>query len=87
MPRNLTPQPRFHITTNTKIAIIIAPNTEISMRALIVTLKSPVVSLSSAEIFAQTGISVSSVNRIYAKAIKQGFDPNVRPLVIKDKWV
>ena len=57
------------------------------MRALVVTLKSPIVSLSSAEIFTKTGISISSVNRIYTKAIKQGFNPNVRPLVIKDKWV
>ena len=64
-----------------------APNTEISMRALIVTLKSPVVGLSSADIFAKTGVSISSINRIYAKAIERGFDPNIRPFVIKDKWV
>jgi len=62
-----------------------APNTEISIRALVVTLKSPVVGLSLAEIFAKIGISISSVNRIYAKAIEWGFDLNVRPLVIKDK--
>jgi len=64
-----------------------APNTEMSIRALIITLKSPVVSLSSAKIFIKTGISISSINYIYVKAIKQGFDPNVQPLVIKDKWV
>jgi len=85
MPRNFTPQPRFYITTNTKITIIMALNTKISMRALVVTLKSPIVSFSLADIFVKTGISISSVNRIYAKAIKRGFNSNVRPLVIKDK--
>ena len=64
-----------------------SPNTDISMRALIVTLKSPIVGLSSADIFAQTGVSVSTVNRIYAKAIERGFDPNIRPMIIKDEWV
>ena len=62
-----------------------APNTEISIRALIITLKSPVVSLSLANIFAKTRVSISSINRIYAKAIKRGFDLNIRPFVIKDK--
>jgi len=47
------------------------------MRALVITLKSPVVGLFLAEIFAKTGISVSSVNYIYAKAIKRGFDLNI----------
>ena len=57
------------------------------MRALIVTLKSPVIGLSSADIFAQTRVSVSTVNQIYARAIERGFKPNIRPLIIKDKWV
>jgi transposase len=64
-----------------------APNTEISMRALIITLKSPLVGLTSAEIFGQTGISISTINRIYGRAIERGFDPNIRPLVIKDEWL
>ena len=64
-----------------------APNTDISTRALIITLKSPVVGLSSADIFATTGISISTINRIYGRAIQRGFDPNIRPLVIKDEWL
>jgi hypothetical protein len=64
-----------------------APNTDISIQALIITLKSPIIGLSSAEVFAKTRISISTVNRIYAKAIERRFDPNIRPLVIKDEWV
>jgi len=64
-----------------------SPNTDISMRALIVTLKSPIVGLSSADIFTQTGVSVSTINRIYVKVIKRGFDPNIRPMIIKNEWV
>ena len=64
-----------------------SPNTDVSMRALIVTLKSPIVGLSSADIFTQTGVSVSTINRIYVKVIKRGFDPNIRPMIIKDEWV
>ena len=29
----------------------------------------------------------STINRIYAKAIERGFDPNIRPMIIKDEWV
>ncbi|KAK0750829.1 hypothetical protein B0T18DRAFT_387052 [Schizothecium vesticola] len=64
-----------------------APNTDISTRALIITLKSPVVGLTSADIFATTGISISTINRIYGRAIGREFDLNIRPLVIKDEWL
>ena len=47
------------------------------MRALVITLKSPVVGLSLVEIFIKIGISISSVNRIYIKAIKRGFNLNI----------
>jgi len=64
-----------------------ALNTDISTHALVITLKSPLIGLTSAEIFAKTGISISTINRIYGRAIKRGFDPNIRPLVIKDEWL
>jgi len=64
-----------------------APNTDISTRALIITLKSPIVGLSSAEILAQTGISISTINRIYGRAVEREFEPNTRPCVLKDEWL
>jgi len=64
-----------------------SPNTDISIRALIITLKSPIVGLFSADIFAQTGVSVSTINQIYAKVIKRRFNPNIRLIIIKDEWV
>ena len=63
----------------------ISLNTDISIRALIITLKSPIIGLSSADIFANTGVSVSTVNRIYTKAIKHRFNLNILLLIIKDK--
>ncbi|KAK4106672.1 hypothetical protein N658DRAFT_394778, partial [Parathielavia hyrcaniae] len=53
-----------------------APNTDIATRALIVTLKSPFGGKTSAEISEETGISVRQINRIYARAIERGFEPN-----------
>lgn len=64
-----------------------APNTDIATRALIVTLKSPVCGKTSVEISEKTGISVRQVNRIYARAIERGFDPNHVPLTLRDKWL
>ncbi len=61
------------------------PHTTISQRALIVTLKSPLISKSSAEIAIITGVSSRQINRIYAKAIENGFEPNTIPLNLCDE--
>ncbi|KAK0714517.1 hypothetical protein B0H67DRAFT_578355 [Lasiosphaeris hirsuta] len=64
-----------------------APNTDIATRALIVTLKSPVGGKTSAQISEETGLSIRQINRIYARAIKRGFEPNHRPFILKDEWL
>jgi transposase len=69
------------------ITSIMAPNTDIATRALVVTLKSPIGGLTTAEISEETGISPRQVNRIYARAIERGFDPNHRPFTLKDEWL
>ena len=43
--------------------------------------------MTSANISAQTGISIRQVHRIYARAIERGFDPNERPFILKDEWL
>ncbi|OBT70526.1 hypothetical protein VF21_10464, partial [Pseudogymnoascus sp. 05NY08] len=64
-----------------------APNTDISTRALIVTLKSPVGGKTTAEVAEKTGLSSRQVNKIYARAIERGFDPNHTPLTLRDEWL
>jgi transposase len=64
-----------------------APNTDVATRAFVVALKSPVGGLSSAEVSEKTGLTISTINRIYGRAIERGFDPNLRPLLIKDEWL
>ena len=58
----------------------------ISTRATVVALKA-LGNMTSANIAAQTGISLRQVHRIYARAIERGFDPNERPFVLKDEWL
>ncbi|KAJ4304361.1 hypothetical protein N0V88_001974 [Collariella sp. IMI 366227] len=64
-----------------------APNTDIATRALIVTLRSPFGGKTSAQISEETGISVRQINRIYARAIERGFEPNHRPFILRDEWL
>jgi hypothetical protein len=64
-----------------------ASNTSLSTRALVVTLKSPVVGKTSPEVAEITGLSVRVVNKIYATAIEHGFDPNHRPFTLGDEWL
>lgn len=64
-----------------------APNTDIATRALIVTLRSPFGGKTSAQISEETGISVRQINRVYARAIERGFEPNHRPFVLRDEWL
>ncbi|KAM6535506.1 hypothetical protein FALCPG4_005064 [Fusarium falciforme] len=62
-----------------------APNTDIATRALVVALKAPCSGKTTEEVAAIAGLSTRQVNRIYARAIDRGFDPNLRPLVLRDE--
>jgi hypothetical protein len=64
-----------------------APNTDIATRAAVVTLKSPFGGKTSVEVAEKTGLSVRQVNRIYARAIERGFDPNHSPFLLRDEWL
>lgn len=63
-----------------------APNTNISTRALIVILKLPVRGKTTAEVAEKTGLSSRQV-KIYARAIERGFDLNHTPLTLRDEWL
>ncbi|KAK2670227.1 hypothetical protein RAB80_014364 [Fusarium oxysporum f. sp. vasinfectum] len=64
-----------------------APNTDIATRAFVVSLKAPCSGKTTNEVAEITGLSVNLVNRIYARAIKRGFDPNVRPLILRNGYL
>ena len=63
------------------------PYTDIATRALVVSMKSPFGGKTSLDISQETGLSVRQIDRIYARAIKRGFDPNHKPLVIRDAFL
>ncbi|KAF4414769.1 hypothetical protein FACUT_13982 [Fusarium acutatum] len=64
------------------------PTNDIATRALVVTLKAPAGGgKTSREIESITGIPRRTVDSIYAKAIKRGFEPNERPLRILNSLV
>jgi hypothetical protein len=50
-----------------------------------VALKAPCSGKTTEEVAGIAGLSPRQVNRIYARAIDRGFDPNLRPLVIRDE--
>jgi transposase len=56
-------------------------------RAIIVFLKSPFGGKSTPEIAGQLEISPRTINDIYARAIKRGFDPNYKPFTLKPEHV
>lgn len=61
---------------------------DISTRAVVVVLKSPLVGKTTAEVQqAITGLSKSTVNSIYARAIERGFEPSLKPLILKDEYL
>ena len=62
-------------------------HTDIATRALIVALKSPLVGKTTAKVHQITGIPVRTINYIYARACERGFDPNRRPVELKDSWL
>jgi hypothetical protein len=41
----------------------------------------------SIEIHALTGLLIQIINNIYARAIRRGFEPNERPLRLKNAWL
>ena len=63
------------------------PNYSLATKALVVTLKSPLGGKTTGEVSEKTGIPRQTVNRIYATAIKRGFDPNLLPFLLKDEWL
>lgn len=64
-----------------------APNTDIATRASVVSLKSPCNGKTTNEVAEITGLSVNQVNRIYNRAIQRGFDPNIRPLLLRNEYL
>ena len=59
-------------------------NTDIATRAFVVSLKAPFSGKTTAEVADITGLPKSTINKIYARAIARGFDPNRRPITIRD---
>jgi transposase len=57
------------------------------IRAIIVYLKSPHGGKTTPEIAEQLEISPRTINDIYARAIKRGFDPNYKPFSIKPEYI
>jgi len=64
-----------------------AQNTDIAIRAIIVTLKSPLVGIKTSDVAKKLGYSARQVQRIYRRVIERGFDPNKTLFVLKDKWL
>lgn len=59
-------------------------HTDVATRAFVVSLKAPCCGKSSVEVGYLSGQSIRQVDRIYARAIKNGFDPNSLPLNLRD---
>ena len=51
-------------------------NTDIATRALVISLKAPYSSKTTAKVSTITGLLSRQVNRIYIRAIERGFDLN-----------
>ena len=64
-----------------------APNTDLSTRALIVTLKSPFGGKSTAYIAAVTGISPRTIDSIYGRACQRGFEPNAPTIKLLPEYL
>jgi transposase len=60
--------------------------TDIATRALVVTLKASAGKTTN-EIIEITGLPKATINNIYARAIKRGFDPNERPIRLRDAFL
>ncbi|KAI1678360.1 Tc1 [Pyrenophora tritici-repentis] len=64
-----------------------APNTDLSTRALIVTLKSPFGGKSTSHISDITGIPPRTINAIYARACQRGFEPNAPTIKLLPEYL
>ncbi|KAI1521835.1 HTH-23 domain containing protein, partial [Pyrenophora tritici-repentis] len=64
-----------------------APNTDLSTRALIVTLKSPFSGKSTSHISDITGIPPRTINAIYARACQRGFELNALTIKLLLKYL
>jgi hypothetical protein len=64
-------------------------HSNIATRAVIVALKSPIFGKSAPDIqkILKTPISPATINRIYQRAIKAGFDPKAPQLELQDEWL
>lgn len=62
----------------------IPQHTDITTHAFIISLKAPCCGKSSAEVAYLSGQSIRQVDRIYARAIKNGFDPTTLLLNLRD---
>jgi hypothetical protein len=56
-------------------------------RAIIVFLKLPCGGKTTNEIAGQLEIALRTINEIYSRAIRRGFDPNIRPFTLKDEYI
>ncbi|KAK1978068.1 hypothetical protein LZ30DRAFT_540530, partial [Colletotrichum cereale] len=54
----------------------IAPNSNLVVRVVIITLKSPFIRKLTVEILQITGLLIRTINLIYIYAVKVGFKPN-----------
>ena len=59
-------------------------NTDIATRVFAVSLKAPYSGKTTAEVATITGLLKSVINKIYARAIARGFDPNKKPLIMRN---
>lgn len=66
---------------------MVSHNTDIATRALVVSLKSPCYGKSTAEVVTITGLPKSTVNKIYARAVARGFNPDKKPIIIWDCYL
>jgi transposase len=64
-----------------------APNTDISTRALVVALKSPFGGKSTTQISEITGISPRTIDAIYGRACQRGFEPNARLIKLLPEYL
>ncbi|KAH7207872.1 uncharacterized protein BKA55DRAFT_698258 [Fusarium redolens] len=62
--------------------------TDIATRAMVVTLMAPGGGAkTTSEIHTLTGLPIRTIRKIYARAIRRGFEPNQRPIRLIDAWL
>ncbi|KAF2474662.1 uncharacterized protein BDR25DRAFT_254994, partial [Lindgomyces ingoldianus] len=57
------------------------------LELLVVALKSPSVGKTTQQVVSITGLPKRTVDSIYGRAVKRGFNPNAVPLAIEDKYL